>query len=446
MEPPAGRQQPSPDDASIASTTLSKPDRNRKARQSIILLLGVIAIFISLFVRNSTWAKERRLKTLNIEDLALANHDDPDDALTLVYYGDALIRANKAADAEKIFKHATEVAPKNEYAELGVASAQLRLNELPLAAESFQKAIKLDAHDKGAYLGLAQTLDRQGDSAQAAQQLKKLLELDPNIGTAWYYLGKMYTQTGDIPNAIDAMQHAVKVSSNMAPYWRDLGNLSHQISKLGDAQTQLRKSIQISASDPMAMLQLGQVSLELGDTPELLAEARKSFEAALQLDPTLQAAVFGMGQVFQRSADLPDAVKAYRRACLMQPSDEKAVRGLGNAELAIGNTADGKRLLAAADQMDAAKHEIDSLKAKLAADPRSRDIRLKLARMFRKYGNGTEALKQYALYEHLGAEDTTVRHEIEQYQAELDSRANAVQPNLQPQSQSAAGPSTDGKP
>ncbi len=417
------------------------PQRNKSksSRQAIILAIGAILIIVSLGIRNSARAKERRLKTLNFEDLALASHDEPDDPLTLVYYGDALIRTDQAADAEKVFKHAATVAPTNEHAQLGLASAQLRLNELPAAAESYQKAIKLDPHDKGAYLGLAQTLDRQGNAAEAAQQLKRLVEIDPGIGAAWYFLGKMYSQTEDTAHALDALQHAVKVSPDQAAYWRDLGDLSHRLSKLSDAEVQLKKSVQISNNDPLALLWLGQVSLELPDTPELRSQASKSFQAALELDPKMREAVYGMGQVFQRYANLPDAVKAFRRACEMRPSDEKAARALGNAEVLAGNKAEGEKLLAAAEQMDRAKREIDALKANLALDPRSRDTRLKIARLFRKYGNSTEALKHYALYEHLGAEDTAVRREIEQYQHEIDAKSVTQQP-------STTGPTTDGKP
>lgn len=422
-----------------ANETEPQRPKSNSSRQSIILAIGVLLIILSLGIRNSGWAKERRLKTLNFEDLALASHDEPDDPLTLVYYGDALIRTDQAADAAKVFKHAADIAPANEHAQLGLASAQLRLNELPLAAESFGKAIKLDPRDKGAYLGLAQTLDRQGSAAEAAQQLKKALEIDPSLGTGWYYLGKMYIQIGDTTHALDAMQHAVKASPDQALYWRDLGDLSHRSAKLADAEAQLKKSVQISSSDPLALLWLGQVLLELGDTPELRSQASRSFQDAAQLDPKLQEAVFGMGLVFQRYANVPDAVRAFRRACEMRPSDEKAVRALGNAVRQAGNMAESAKLLAVADKMDAAKQEIDALKAKLALDPRSRDTRLKIARLFRKYGDSTEALKHYALYEHLGVEDTAVRREIEQYQAEQDARTKTQQP-------SSTGSITDGKP
>src|SRR5215470_15765051 len=82
------------------------------SRIVILLVLGAIVVTAGLLVRNSPWARERRLKTLSVEELAYAVHDDPNDALTFFYYGRELLKAGNPPSSEAAFLRATQLDPK----------------------------------------------------------------------------------------------------------------------------------------------------------------------------------------------------------------------------------------------------------------------------------------------------------------------------------------------
>ncbi len=396
--------------------------RKTQTRPIVLLIVGVLAILISLGVRNSSWARERMLKNLSLEQLALAIRDEPNDSLTFLYYGNALITAGNAQEAEQAFKRASELNPGNERAVLGMASARFRMNKLDDALEAFKKATVLNPKDKEALLGVAQTLYRQGYVSHATEPLKKILELDPRSGPAWYFLGKMYGDTHESDLALDALKHAVQVDPNKAIYWRDLGQLERHYAHLPEAEEDFKKAIHFAQNDPESYLWLGQLYLQMGDTPKIRGQAEQCFQSAIARDPQIEEAYFGLGQLYQRSANYPSAIANYRKATELDSSDEKALHYLGESLVRNGQTAEGQKLLGAANELETAKRDVDYLQKRILAEPKSRDLRLRMARLYRKYENDRSALQQYAAYQNLGSEDTQVRAEMTTYENELIKR------------------------
>jgi tetratricopeptide (TPR) repeat protein len=164
------------------------------------------------------------------------------------------------------------------------------------------------------------------------------------------------------------------------------------------------------------------VYLQMGNTPKLRGQAEQCFESAISRDPQSQEAYFGLGQLYERSGNYSVAAARFRKACDLDPSDEKALHYLGECKVHSGDTKEGNKLLAAASELESAKRDIDYLRKRLLAEPQSRDLHLRLARLLRKYEDHSESLSQYAAYQNLGAEDTAVRKEMEQYENELISK------------------------
>jgi tetratricopeptide (TPR) repeat protein len=388
-------------------------------RQTALIVFGVVAITVGLGIRKSRWARERMLKNLSVEQLSLAIRDQPDDALTFMYYGSALLAAGNNQEAEQAFKRAAKLEPKNEKAVLGTASSQYRLNKLDDAVVSFKAAIALDAKDKEAYLGLAQALYRQGYASHATEPLKKIIEMDPKSGPAWYFLGKLYGDSHETDQALDALKHAVQVDGTKGIYWRDLGQLERHYSRLTEAEADFKKSIHFSPNDMAAYLWLGQVYMQMGDDARLRGQAEQCFQTSIAHDPQMQEAYVGLGQLYQRSANYTAAIANYRKAVELDEGDDVALHYLGECLVRSGKTTEGQKLLSASIELGNAKRDIDYMQKRILAEPKQRDLRLRMARLYRKYENDRDALQQYAAYQNLGAEDPKVRAEMVQYEDQL---------------------------
>jgi tetratricopeptide (TPR) repeat protein len=388
-----------------------------RARLIVLLLLGAVALAVSIGVRRSSWAKERQLRNLSVEELALAIHDDPNDALTFVYYGSALLKAGDLPDGETAFRRAIHLDSHQTRAHLGLASVLLREGQLREAKDAFESTLRLDPKEADAYMGLSQTYYRAGSPRLALDPLKKLTQLQPKNAMAWYYLGKIYGDDHQPALSMEALKKATALQPNQADFWRDLGQVTGYYAHFAEAEQAYKRALALNANDAATHYLLGLLYMGQNDTPALRSQAKQEFETAIRLDPQLQKAYFTMGQLYERAADWNNAVLYYRKAQELDPGDYQALYHLGLCTVKTGKTAEGKKLIAASQELGAARRAMDDLNNRILTDPQNRELHLQLARTYRKYGNDEGALTQYTIYQRMGTSSAEVAGEIERFQA-----------------------------
>ena len=406
----------------VASPTGSERSSSRPRRRLIILLAtGLLLVSGSLLIRASDWARERRLKTLSAAELALAIHDTPNDPLTFAYYGSALLNSNQLEASEKAFQRAIDLAPKLHRAYVGLGTVQFRRGDLQKARESFLTASQLARRDIPARLGLAQTYARMGSPRSAIEPLKEIVKLQPKNGMAWYHLGKMYGDAKQSDLALQALQEAVRLKPMEADFWRDLGQVSRHYSRFDEAESHLLKAVAINPKDPITHYWLGQLYAQMGDTQERRRQAQTALKAAVKLDPRMPEGHFELAQLHERAGEWKNAVAAYRRAHELDPSHEEALYHLGLCLTRLGREGEGKRLIAGFRALSTAKREIENLENRIRAEPSNSALRLRIARVYRKYGNDEGALNQYGVYLRLQPDNRQVVVEAAAYRRELQA-------------------------
>jgi tetratricopeptide (TPR) repeat protein len=427
----------SPSEAPIgtASAEVHKPVK-RSRRLLVIVVLGVIAIATGMAVRNSPWARERALKSLNVDELALAAHDSPNDLLTFMTYGDKLMKAgNEEADpnlkadyfsaSALVFERATKIDPKNARAYLGLAAALFRSQQLREASEAFKQAIKLDPKLPDAYLGLAQVYFLAGSPKRAIEPMKKLTELQPRNAVAWYTLGQIYGDAHLSDLALEAMKKATEIDPKKPVYWRSLGRLSQHYSRLKEAEEQYINCLKLDENDAVAYLWLGQLYMQMGDTPKLRGKAEAVLHFAVSRQPEMAEGYFGLGQLYERRGIWDMAVLNFQKAHDFNPSDDQALYHLGRCLLKVGKTAEGNKLILASKELGSVSREIKNLENRSLAEPNNRDLRLRLARLYRKHGNTEGAVARYKEYMSMGPVDPAVDKETKVYRGQLAREAAA---------------------
>jgi Flp pilus assembly protein TadD len=407
-----------PSDAGTPSTR-KKP----KSRLLVLLVLGVLAIGGGLALRNSSWARERRLKALSVEDLAYAVHDDPNDALTFLYYGSELLNTGNLAGSEAAFQRATQLDPKMARAFVGLGSARFRLAKMKSANEAFQKAVELNPNEEAAYLGLSETFYQAGSPHRAIEPLEKLVALEPKNAIAWYQLGRLYGEDHQADLAYSALQKAVALDASKSEYWRDLAYLSQHYGKTTEAEQQLMKALHLSPNDPIAHFRLGQIYAQKEDTPVNYGRAEQELLAALARDPQMAEGYFELGQLYERHSNFALAVVNYRKAFDLNSSDDKALNHLGFCLIKTGARAEGEKKMRGSQMLAASKKEITDTQNRLLADPQNRELHLRLARIWRKYENDTDALKEYRAFKMLGPTSASEEKEIQDFLKQQQSKS-----------------------
>ncbi|MDW8207803.1 MAG: tetratricopeptide repeat protein [Chloroherpetonaceae bacterium] len=398
------------------------PVPRRAHRLPWILAIGLLAIVVSLMVRNSSWARERRLKQMDLEELALAIHDAPNDPLTFLYYGSALMEAKNYTAAENAFQRAVDLDPRSARARIGLGSAQLRAGKVPEARDTFEVAVRQAPKDPAAHFGLAQAYYQMGSPRRALPSLQKLTELQPNSALAWYQLGKAYGDARQADQALLALEKATQVDPKLSIAWRDLGQLYRHYSRIPEAEAAFTRAIQLQKEDPVAYYWLGQLYSEMADDPKTRGKAEQCFLAALARDPKMAEGYYELGRLYERAGNYRAAIPRYRKSVELDPSNDKPLYHLGRCLVQVGERAEGQKLMKASQELRAARFEVDNLENRLRNDPNNRQLHLRLGRVYRRYGNFEGALQQYDLYQRLGPRDPAIDKEAVAYIKELQKQ------------------------
>ncbi len=248
----------------------------------------------------------------------------------------------------------------------------------------------------------------------------------------------MYGDAHESDKALDALQKATQFDPKQGVYWRDLGQLERHYSRYAEADIDLNKALHNSPNDPVAFLWLGQLYAQMGDTPKLRGQAEQCFLSAIARQADLQEAYVGLGQLYQRSGNYPSAVNNFRKAFELDNSDSKSLLYEGQCLVKLGQKAEGAKMIAGAQELEAAKRDIDYMQKRILAEPKSRELRLRMARLYRKYENSSEAIGQYQAYQRLGPSDPVVQNEMNAYGAALQKQG--LIPRSAPQPSPAGSP------
>jgi tetratricopeptide (TPR) repeat protein len=225
------------------------------------------------------------LSYLNAEAYAKAAdmlRDDPQrfsDASLQYAYGLALVRSDRAVEAEAIFSGL--VAAHADNAELNVllGQAHAQQGDFDAAVRSLNRAlqIKPDVAEANAALGIIYL--RQGRLAEAADALRAELRAHPGDVTARYHLATVLDLEGWRDEALAAVRLAIQTKPDFADARYLLGKMLLAGGDAAAAVEQLETAARHAPDDANIYYQLGQAYQKLGQ-PEA---AEKQFERYRQL-------------------------------------------------------------------------------------------------------------------------------------------------------------------
>jgi protein O-mannosyl-transferase len=222
-------------------------------------------------------------------------------------------------DSLTLFRHALTVTEGNYLAHLNVAVALSQKNQEAEALHHFNEVLRLQPNLADAHAALATGLRRWGRPAEALPharravqlkpersrfrhtlaiiledlgrkdeaivQLRKAVELSPRLADAQYGLGALLQEKGRTDEALEHYQAALKANPNLADLYAPTATLSAQKGDLAEAVRLYEEALR---REPKAS-----VHFNLAITLERLGrreEARRQYEAALAMEPGLEAA------------------------------------------------------------------------------------------------------------------------------------------------------------
>ncbi|MFH1012871.1 MAG: tetratricopeptide repeat protein [Candidatus Peregrinibacteria bacterium] len=194
----------------------------------------------------------------------------------------------------------------------------LNLEEYYFALTSFQRAYELDSEWPATQYFLALTHQELGDYEQAIQFFNFALsnQFDPPA-VIHQKLADLYLETENYEAAVQAYQKVLELSDGdvnafIRPIWIYLDKLSQPQEALKLAEL----SMTTFPDNPMAYNLLGWAQMGTGD----LTAAEANLKKALELSPSLAAAHFNLGKLFEQQGLMNKASEEYQSAYDLDPN------------------------------------------------------------------------------------------------------------------------------
>jgi serine/threonine-protein kinase len=282
------------------------------------------------------------------------------------------------------YKDALKQDPSFALAYAGIADSSLRMyratKEARWADEARSAALQAESLDDRlveVHIALGNVYQATGRTAESIVELKKATELAPNSDDAFRRLGRAYLSAGMAQEAIDAYRKSVDVN----PYhWVNsdtLGAAYLQLGKYPEAIDAFQQVIQLAPENVNGYNDLGAVYLRTAQYDKAL----DAFNHALTLQQ-IPNTYTNLGITYGYAGRFAEAVPMFEKAAAMQP----------NAEVYIGNLADGYRWAGQADKAGAAYNKAVGLAlTAVQVNPRDAATRGNLALYYAKKGDAASA-------------------------------------------------------
>lgn len=227
----------------------------------------------------------------------------------------------RLSEAGKAFEKELELTPEDFFANFFAGVVASSENDNQKAVGLLQKAIRINPQSSEAHLFLGQTQMETGDLKTAEKNLRRSLELTPNDSKngyearrAYYLLGRLLVQDGRREEGEKALLKARELQTKLIQTTRDdLSRLFSQV--IGDSKNSTVKN-------PAKSL----ATLDVNLPEERIAELKK---IKTYLSDVLAQAFFNLGVISVQTNQLPDALEKFAAASKWKPDFPNLDRNWG---------------------------------------------------------------------------------------------------------------------
>lgn len=238
-------------------------------------------------------------------------------------------QAGKSDQAADLYRAALRIRPHWGPAEYGLGQIALIQKNYQEAAALFSQASADDPSLVDAYLFRGVALFNLQKPDQALPSLERFYRLRPNDPEIRFFLAGTYNALGDYSKASEYYAAQVEITPQRTELWFFLGECLLNLP---------RRMKTILLSEPLGKsflsLLYAQEEAEKGDSEV----AEKGFREVIKADPSNPEGYVNLGNLFLREGKQAEAKVQFQEALRHAPQNCRALEGLGDVELAMGDT------------------------------------------------------------------------------------------------------------
>lgn len=313
------------------------------SRRSLIVSVGIAAIALTVVThaRNGVYrtAIELWTDTLAKQPINPRAHNN---------LGDALLTAQRPAEAIEEFKRALAIKPDLVEARTNLGLALLFTGDVNQALKELEIAQAHAPTNAAVLVNYGNALLEAGRPDEAMNHLRKALELNPHVAGGYYNLANALRQVGQADEARAAYEHALQENPNDAEAHTNYGALLRDAGQLDEAVTHCRTALELKPDSPIVRNNLGIALLMRGSFDEGVAQLKE----ALRLQPTSVETRLNLGAAYAQNGRTAEALEQFEAALPYAPASADLHNNIGVLYAQAGRYSEAQREFEAALKID----------------------------------------------------------------------------------------------
>jgi tetratricopeptide (TPR) repeat protein len=248
----------------------------------------------------------------------------PDYAEAYEGLGKALDEQDNAKDAVVAYRAAVKLYTDKDRAariQVNLGNCLARHHQIKEAEKEFRLAVELQPKLADAHCGLGRALLDQNKTKEAVPSFRAAIDIKPDYALAYEFLGMALDSQGETEDAVAAYRTAAKFYTDKAVAARlqiNLGNCLEKHGRLPEAEKEFRRAVDLQPNMAQAHFGVGLALAKQDKTQEALPW----FREAVKLQPNYAQAWSALGVTLQIEGEFADALKAFEKSRdLLQPDD-----------------------------------------------------------------------------------------------------------------------------
>ncbi|XP_025020449.1 transmembrane and TPR repeat-containing protein 1 isoform X2 [Python bivittatus] len=255
-----------------------------------------------------------------------------------VHYNYANFLKDQGRDREAIYhyKTALQLYPRHASAlnNLGTLT-----KDLAQAKEYYSRALQLNPQHNRALFNLGNLLKTQGKKEEAILLLRNSIQYGPDFADAYSSLASLLAEQDHLKEAEEVYQAGIENCPESSDLHNNYGVFLVDTGSPETAVSHYQKAIELSPSHHVAMVNLGRLYRSLGQNKDAEIWYKRALKVAWKVE-----ILSPLGALYYNTGRYEDALKIYREAASLQPSNKETRLALAQVLAMMGQTKEAEQM------------------------------------------------------------------------------------------------------
>jgi predicted Zn-dependent protease len=304
-----------------------------------------------------------------------------------------LVETGAASTAVQQLRSLIVADPASAPAYASLGGAYIAQGSYDLAVQPLEMAASLSPDLPHLQCRLADAYLHTRDRDAAVRSIQTALKQEPDCARAHLVAGEQWLRDDDLTHALADFREAARLAPGSPLAYQRAGYILLELDRAAEAEKLLLDGLRAGPNDIGLHVQLGRLyALRISD-PASLTRAESHYLRALPGNPNAAVVKASLGELATQAGKPGEARRWWEDALREDPSEAKALYGLGQMLLASGKKTEGQALLKRYASARKFQRQVTDLRMQTATRP-TRELRLRFAQLALNSRQTQEAERQ----------------------------------------------------